>query len=135
MTPKATVSENCVTPFHEMTASLSQTTWWYGWSNYVMPDVYSDPVSELSAIRERVAMIDMSPLPKIEITGPDAEKFVDYLTVRKTTKNVVGHVLYTAWCTHEGNLISDGLVFRHEQDRYILGVDNCLEWIKSNVDG
>ena len=68
-----------------------------------MPDVFTDSVSELSAIRERVVMIDMSPLPKIEITGSDAERFVDYLTARKTTKNVVGHVLYTAWYTDEAN--------------------------------
>ena len=70
------------TPFHVATAPHNRTTWWYAWDRYVIPDVYSDMPSELRAIREAAALIDMSPLPKMEIAGPDADRFVDRLMTR-----------------------------------------------------
>lgn len=132
MEVRTTVGINSGTPFHSRTAALSKTTWWYGWTDYVIPDVFTTIAEELAAVRSAVAMIDMSPLPKIEVTGPDAGRFLDFLSIRKTTANVVGHALYTAWCTHEGKLITDGLVFRLEENRYIVSSDSIFEWFMSN---
>lgn len=132
MEVRTTVGVNSGTPFHSRTAALNKTTWWYGWTDYVIPDVFTTIADELAAVRSTVAMIDMSPLPKIEVTGLDAARFLDYLSVRKTSANVVGHALYTAWCTPDGKLITDGLVFRLEENRYIVSSDSIFEWFMAN---
>ena len=65
-------------------------------------DVYADVREELRAIREAVAMADMSPLSKYEVRGPDAERFLDHLIPRDVTKLAVGQVYYTPWCDERG---------------------------------
>ena len=67
------------TPFHSSTAARTNSTWWYSWGGYVVPDVYTDLYTELGAIRNGAAMNEMSPIPKAEIKGPDSGQFVDYL--------------------------------------------------------
>ena len=36
------------TPFHSSTAARTNSTWWYGWGGYVVPDVYTDLYTELT---------------------------------------------------------------------------------------
>ena len=57
-------------------------------------DAYSDMVEELAAIRNRVAMGDMSPLSKYTIAGPDAENLMDRLIPRDITKLKIGQIYY-----------------------------------------
>jgi aminomethyltransferase len=135
MFDKSILRTDCGTPFHSRTAALNMTTWWYGWSNYVIPDVFTNVDDEVDAVRNSVAVIDMSPLPKVEFSGPDATRYIDYLSVRSTAKSEVGHALYTAWCNHEGKLITDGIAFRLEENRYIISSDTSLRWFQENREG
>ncbi len=123
------------TPFHSRTAPLNQTTWWYGWNGYVIPDVYTDPIHELSAVREAAAVIDMSPLPKFELSGPDAPQVIDYLITRDATKLEVNQIYYTPLCDERGKLIADGLVFRIDETTYRLSLDNCYRWLSQQAQG
>lgn len=66
MVAKSIVQDRCGTPFHDRTSKLNQTTWWYGWSQYVIPDVFTSVEEEVASIRNAVAMIDMSPLTAAE---------------------------------------------------------------------
>ncbi len=111
------------TPFHANTLARSHSTWWYSWGGYTVPDVYTDPHTELSAIRTRVSMNEMSPIPKIEIRGPDAEECVNYLIPRDVSKMEVGRAWYTPWCNDEGKVVADGIVLRAESDRFIFSGD------------
>ena len=122
-------------PFHSRTAPLNQTTWWYGWNGYLIPDVYTDPIGELSAVREAAAVIDMSPLPKFEISGPDAPQLIDYLITRDSSKLEVNQIFYTPLCNEQGKLIADGLVFRIDEITYRLSLDNCFQWLVQNGRG
>ena len=65
------------TPFHDGTSTANLTTWWYAWNGYVVPDVYTDLHSEIGAIRNAVSMNEMSPIPKMKISGPDSQRFVN----------------------------------------------------------
>ena len=79
------------------------------------------PVAEYWACRERAAIMDLSPLRKFEVTGPDSESLLQYALTRNVRKLAVGQVVYTAMCYEHGGMIDDGTLFR-------LG-DNNFRWI------
>jgi aminomethyltransferase len=93
------------------------------WDGAMVVDAYVDVHEELRAIRESVAMADMSPLSKYEVRGPDAERMLDALITRDVTKLDVGQVYYTPWCDEQGKVVNDGLVVRVEAERFLLSAD------------
>lgn len=117
------------TPFHPRTSQKNVTPWWYGWNGYLVPDVYTDPVAELRAIRTTAAVIDMSPLPKYEATGPDSPAFVDWLITRDAKQLPIGNLLYTPLCNVAGNMVSDGIVLRLDETVFRLTLDSCYQWL------
>jgi aminomethyltransferase len=123
------------TPFHARTAQSSQTPWYFNWDLNHVVDVYDDFHAELRAIRGTVAMGDMSPLCKAEISGPDAARFVDWVIPRDTSDLKVGSIYYTPWCNHDGKVVSDGLVFRDGEDSYRFTGDPTVEWFRQIADG
>jgi glycine cleavage system T protein (aminomethyltransferase) len=123
------------TPFHERTAALNQTTWWYGWNGYLVPDVYQDPLVELQAIRQAAVVVDMSALPKFEISGREALRLVNLLITRDASQMEVGQIYYTPLCDEAGNLVTEGLVFRHASDLFRLSLDNCYGWFLAHAAG
>src|SRR5688572_21090989 len=61
------------TAFHPRTAPLNRKMQWREWSGYFASSVYADFHDiEYNAIREAVALIDVSPLYKYLVSGPDA---------------------------------------------------------------
>ena len=80
--------------------------------------------NEYWACRERAAVMDLSPLRKYEVLGPDAEKLMQLCVTRDVRRLSVGQVVYTAMCYEHGGMIDDGTVFR-------LG-DNNFRWIGGN---
>lgn len=127
---------NCVgTPFHAATSGEVRTTWWYSWDNYIVPDVYTSMPRELAAIRNAVAMIDMSPLPKMEISGPDAHRLIDQLMTRDMRGLQVDHAMFTPWCNQDGLMVGDGLVFRLSEERFIVSGETSHAWFASQAAG
>jgi aminomethyltransferase len=60
------------TAFHPRTSALHYTMAWGEWSGYFAAAVYADFHDiEYNAIREAAAVIDVSPLYKYRLTGPD----------------------------------------------------------------
>jgi aminomethyltransferase len=123
------------TPFHAGTSALNQTTWWYGWGRYILPDVYSNMPEEMRAIRHAAAAIDMSPLPKVQLSGPDAMPLADRLVTRDLSNLAVQQVYYTPWVNDDGHLIGDGLVFRTAEDRLLISGELSLSWIRRQAVG
>lgn len=123
------------TPFHSRTAKNSATQWYFNWDLHHVVDVYSDFHTELGAIRESVAMGDMSPLHKCLIEGPDAARLVDLLVTRNVDNLRVGSIQYTPWCNDDGRVVSDGLIFRLREDAYRFTGDPTTEWFKTKAEG
>ena len=99
------------------------------------------PIEEYWACRERAAVMDLSPLRKFEVTGPDAEALLQYALTRDVRKLAVGQVVYSAMCYEHGGMIDDGTLFRLGQDnfRWIGGDDTaasgCASWRRSGLFG
>jgi aminomethyltransferase len=125
------------TPFHARTAPLCESHQWRGWSGYLSASVYEPSHErEYFAIRNSAGLIDVSPLFKYEISGPDAVRAVDRIMTRNVAKCRVGQVLYGPWCDEEGKVIDDGTIARLEEDRFrITAADPNLRWFSDVTFG
>lgn len=93
-------------------------------------------IEEYWACRQKSVIMDLSPLRKFEITGPDSEALCQYIFTRDIKKLPVGGVVYTAMCYEHGGMIDDGTVFRLGKDnfRWIGGSDYGGEWIREQAE-
>ena len=125
------------TAFHSRTAPLNRKMQWREWSGYFASSVYADFHDiEYNAIREAAALIDVSPLYKYQVTGPDATRLVDRVITRDATKLAVGGVVYTPWCDENGKVVDDGTVHRLDERRYRwTAADPQLRWLRQNSAG
>jgi aminomethyltransferase len=125
------------TPFHPRTAPLNRKQQWREWSGYWASSAYADAHDiEYNAIREAAALIDVSPLYKYRVTGPDALALVDRVITRDATKLDVGKVFYTPWCDEHGKVIDDGTVHRVAEDElFWTAADPQLRWLTLNSRG
>jgi aminomethyltransferase len=110
---------------------------WREWSGYFASSVYADFHDiEYNAIREAAALIDVSPLYKYLVAGPDATRLVDRVITRDATKLAVGGVYYTPWCDENGKVVDDGTVHRLDEHQYRwTAADPQLRWLRQNSAG
>ncbi|HLG59974.1 MAG TPA: aminomethyltransferase family protein [Vicinamibacterales bacterium] len=107
------------------------------WSGYYTVSSYeTHHEHEYNAIRSAAALIDISPLFKYVVTGPDASRLVDRVITRDVRTMAVGQVLYTAWCDERGAVIDDGTVARLDEEVFRwTAADPTLRWITQNAAG
>lgn len=125
------------TALHERTFALCQSLNYREWSGYYAVSAYEGHHEhEYHAIRNAAALIDVSPLFKYLITGPDAPRFVDRLITRDVSRMSVGQVFYTPWCDEHGKVIDDGTVARLGENRFRwTAADPNLRWFRQNAAG
>ena len=124
-------------PFHRRTSALNQKLAWEDWQGTYAASVFADFHDiEYNAIREAVAAIDVSPLFKYVVRGPDAVRLVDRIITRDATKIRVGRVVYTPWCDERGNVIDDGTVSRLDETTFRwTAAEPNLRWLELNATG
>ena len=125
------------TAFHPRTSPLNRKMQWREWSGYFASSVYADAHDiEYNAIREAAALIDVSPLYKYLVSGPDALRLVDRVVTRDATKLAVGGVIYTPWCDEHGKVVDDGTVHRLDERLYRwTAADPQIRWLRQNSAG
>jgi aminomethyltransferase len=125
------------TPLHQRTFPLCESLNYREWSGYYTVSAYeSHHEHEYNAIRNAAALIDVSPLFKYMVTGPDASRLVDRLITRDVAKMAVGQVFYTPWCDEHGKVIDDGTVSRlADQTFRWTAADPSLRWFRQNARG
>ncbi len=92
-------------------------------------------IDEYWACRDKAVVMDLSPLRKYEITGPDAEELMQLCVTRNMKKLAVGQVVYTAMCYEHGGMIDDGTVYRlgEMNFRWIGGNDTSGLWLREQA--
>jgi aminomethyltransferase len=125
------------TAFHAVTASLNRKQQWREWSGYLASSAYADAHDiEYNAIREAAALIDVSPLYKYVVGGPDAGALVDRVITRDATTLTPGRVIYTPWCDEHGKVIDDGTVHALDDGTFRwTAADPQLRWLRMNAAG
>lgn len=125
------------TPFHERTLALCESLSYRDWAGYYAVSAYEPHHEhEYNAIRNGAALIDISPLFKYMVTGPDAAALVDRLITRDALRLDIGQVIYTPWCNEHGQVIDDGTVTRVAEQRFRwTAAEPNLRWFRQNAAG
>ncbi|MGW9431816.1 GcvT family protein [Streptomyces decoyicus] len=93
---------------------------------------YWSPIAaaEAKATREKVALYDMTPLRRLEVTGPGALAFLQRMTSNNLAKKP-GAVTYTLLLDETGGIRSDLTVARLAPDRFQVGANSGadLDWL------
>ena len=132
VTPDSEPKMTKQTGFHEKFAEHTRN--FVEYNGYWLASCYTDagPIEEYHACRQKCVILDLSPLRKFEIMGPDAEALCQYAFTRNMKTLPVGGVVYTAMCFEHGGMVDDGTVFRLAKDnfRWIGGADYGGEWLR-----
>ncbi len=125
------------TPFHARTAPLVRAQTWRRWAGYQVASGYEPhPDREYAAVRNAAALLDVSPLYKYRVSGPDAARLLDRMVTRDVSKCRVGQVLYTPWCDVHGKVIDDGTISRLDEHTFRLtSAEPNLRWLSMNSVG
>jgi sarcosine oxidase, subunit alpha len=73
---------------------------------------------ECAAARTGVAMMDVSTLGKIDVSGPDAAAFLDRIYTNMMSSLAVGSCRYGVMCRADGMIFDDGVVARLTEERF-----------------
>jgi aminomethyltransferase len=124
------------TAFHPRTSELTKS--FVEYRGYWLPHCFNNEggVAEYWACREHVALMDLSPLRKWEVLGPDAELLMQRVVTRDIRKLAVGQVVYTAICNETGGMIDDATVFRLGENnfRFVGGDEYDGVWLREVAD-
>jgi glycine cleavage system T protein (aminomethyltransferase) len=136
VTPDAAPKLTRETAFHTRTSAL--TSRFTEYNGYWLPTSYDNhgAVDEYWACRERAAIMDLSPLRKWEVLGPDAEELLQRTMTRDIRRLADGQVVYTALCNDTGGMIDDGTVFRIAPTnfRFVGGSEYDGIWLRDQAE-
>lgn len=135
MTAEAPLQLTRESGFHSRTSKLTRNFGDY--RGFWVPHCFANAgaIEEYWACRERAVIMDLSPLRKMEVLGPDAEQFLQGIVTRDVRKLSVGQVFYTTMCYGHGGMVDDGTLFRLGDNnfRWIGGDDASLLWLKEQA--
>ena len=102
---------------------------------WIRPDRYGDPNSEVAAVRDGVGIIDVTPIGKLDLRGPDVAQLLNLVYVNKWSKLEIGRVRYGVMCSDDGVVIDDGVTGRLGEDHYLMsttssGASAVWEWLE-----
>ena len=103
---------------------------------WIRPDHYGDPSAEVVNVRKGVGVIDVTPLGKLDLRGPDVPKLLNLVYVNKWSKLSIGGVRYGVMCAEDGVVMDDGVTGRLGEDHYLMtttssGAATVWEWIEN----
>lgn len=136
MSPDAPLQATRESGFHPRTSALTRAFGEY--RGFWVPHHFANAgaIEEYWACREKAVIMDLSPLRKMEVLGPDSEQFLQGIVTRDVRKLSVGQVFYTTMCYEHGGMVDDGTLFRLGENnfRWIGGDDASLIWLKEQAE-
>ncbi|MDQ3127182.1 MAG: (2Fe-2S)-binding protein, partial [Chloroflexota bacterium] len=122
------------TALHDRHDALGAT--WMDLGDWKRPLDYGDVDAECRAVHERVGLIDVSTLGKLDVRGRDAGEFLDWLHPNRFSDLRVGRIRYRAMTDDAAIILDDGTVARLGDDRFLVttgtgsldAVDGWLRW-------
>ncbi len=103
---------------------------------WIRPDSYGDAAAEARAVRRGVGIIDVTPLGKLDLRGPDVPALLNLVYVNKWSKLDVGSVRYGVMCAEDGVVLDDGVTGRLGDEHYLMsttssGAAAVWEWLEN----
>ena len=102
------------------------------YNHMYIPRDFGDPEENFWNLINSAILCDVSVERQVEITGPDASKFVQYLTPRDLSKCAVGQCKYVLITNEEGGILNDPVLLRLGTNHFWLSLadTDVLLWAK-----
>ncbi len=108
-----------------------------GWE---LPVQFSSIKEEHEAVRTKAGLFDVSHMGEIEVKGPDSLHYLQKVMTNDVSKLKNGGAQYTAMCYENGGTVDDLLVYKLEDEHYLLvvnasNIEKDFEWLKKHLQG
>ncbi len=105
-----------------------------------MPIQYEGIVEEHQAVRTACGVFDVSHMGEVNISGRDAERYVNHIFTNDITGAPDGKIFYGMMLNPEGGTVDDLLVYKRGENNFFLvinaaNIDKDVAWIRSNAEG
>jgi aminomethyltransferase len=117
-----------------------QTATLTAFAGFEMPLYYKGITPEHLAVRNSVGIFDISHMGRVIITGPDAERYLNYVITNDASKLLPNSAQYSVMCTPNGGIVDDFVVYRLETEKFLM-VYNAgnrhkdYNWLQIHVEG
>jgi aminomethyltransferase len=124
-------------PFHIRQQAACTSYQWKDWAGTAAVSAYTAHSEvEYHALRQTAGLIDVSPLYKYDVTGPDALKALQRLVCRDLGAIRRGRVIYTSWTNEQGQLLDDGTIAQIGPQHFrITSSEPWTHWFALNTRG
>lgn len=107
-----------------------------GW---MMPVSYTSVLAEHKAVREKCGVFDVSHMGEVFVTGPEAGRFLQGITINDIERLTDGTGQYSAILHPNGGMIDDLIIYRLKSNEYLICVnasntDKDYSWIKKQSE-
>jgi aminomethyltransferase len=92
-------------------------------AGYNMPVEYFGINDEHITVREKVGVFDVSHMGEFWVTGSSATRYLQYITSNDVSALVDGKVQYSCFPNGQGGIVDDLLVYRYNNNKYLLVVN------------
>lgn len=106
-----------------------------GWE---LPVQFSGINAEHEAVRQRAGLFDVSHMGEFLAEGPEAEAFLQRMTVNDVSRLSAGQAQYTLLCYPEGGVVDDLLIYRLAEERFMLvvnasNIEKDFNWLEAHL--
>lgn len=105
-------------------------------AGYNMPVQYAGLNEEHLTVRSAVGVFDVSHMGEFLVEGPDALDLLQRATSNDVSKLFDGKIQYSCLPNHDGGIVDDLLVYRYNENKYMLvvnasNIDKDWNWISA----
>lgn len=106
------------TPLHAKHEALKASfTDFGGWT---MPLKYSSELEEHRAVRTDVGIFDLSHMGEINVEGPDAGAFLDYVLISNLSSLKEGKAKYSMIVAEDGGILDDLITYKFSENHFMV---------------
>lgn len=108
-----------------------------GWE---LPVQFSSIKEEHEAVRTKAGLFDVSHMGEIEVKGVNSLGYLQKMMTNDVSKLKNGGAQYTAMCYETGGTVDDLLIYKLEEEHYLLvvnasNIEKDFEWLKDHLEG
>lgn len=105
-------------------------------AGFYMPLKYKGDIEEHVTVRTKVGVFDVSHMGEFWVKGPKALEFVQWVTSNDAAALYDGKVQYSCFPNGKGGIVDDLLVYRINQETYLLvvnaaNIEKDWNWVQS----
>lgn len=126
------------TPLFDVYANYGGKTIDFG--GWELPVQFSSIKAEHEAVRTKAGLFDVSHMGEIILTGTDSQEYLQKIMTNDVSKLVKGQAQYTAMCYKDGGIVDDLLIYKMDDNHYLLvvnagNIEKDFNWMQENASG